>query len=293
MTNILVVDPNMAFSTLLTEELRREKYEVEAAFGYEEALGLGRERNFELALVDMGLAEPGGLALGQQLRVEQPELRLMFIPLMGEELAAEVGQALSIQGVLPKPFFLPELPERIEAALRAPLVVAAVVESEVEEQLESEPAAPEEVYPAVGLEAPVIEDTGPISVRVVNQHRAEIKRLMRGLVYDVGGDLALLNLGNRLMLWEGNLGADDAQQMARIVAQSWSTSSEVGRILGHEQVRFEQSLSGGDYVLYALSVAGAAILTVALRGTASLGMLRHRARSVAKEIAALCLGSAS
>ncbi len=125
----------------------------------------------------------------------------------------------------------------------------------------------------------------------VNQHRTEIQRLMRGLVYDVGGELVLLNLGSRLMLWEGDLGADDAAQMARIVAQSWTTSTEVGRILGHEQVRFEQSLSGGDYVLYALSVAGATILAVAIRGTASLGLLRHRARSTAKEIATLCLGA--
>ena len=113
---------------------------------------------------------------------------------------------------------------------------------------------------------------------------------MQGLVYDVGADLVLFNLGSRLMLWQGDLGQADAEGMARVVAQSWTTSTEVGRILGHEQVRFEQSLSGGDYVLYALSVAGAAILTVAIRGTASLGLLRHRARGVAKEIATLCLG---
>ena len=290
MTNILVVDPNMAFSTLLTEELRRQEYEVAAAFDYDEALEVGQAQNFELALVDMGLAEPGGLELAQRLRAARPELRLMFIPLMGEELATEVRQALSIQGILPKPFFLPELPERIEAALQAPLeVVMTAAEPEVKELETLEPAVPAAASVAADLGKPE-GGTGPISARMVNQHRAEIQRLMRGLVYDVGGELVLLNLGSRLMLWEGDLGADDAEQMARVVVQSWTTSTEVGRILGREQVHFEQSLSGGDYVLYALSVAGAAILAVAIRGTASLGLLRHRTRSTAKEIATSCLG---
>ena len=206
MTSILVIDPNVAFSTLLTEELRRQKYDVQAAFDYDEALEVGQTHDFELALVDMGLEEPGGLDLAQRLREAQPELRLMFIPLMGEELAAEVGQSLSVQGVLPKPFFLPELPERIELALQAPLSAAAAGELKVKE--------PEPLEVADELEG----DTGPISARMVNQHRAEIQRLMQGLVYDVGGDLVLLTLGDRLILWEGNLGNKDARWIASIVA---------------------------------------------------------------------------
>ena len=121
MTNILVIDSNIAFSTLLTEELDRQNYDVEAAFDFDEALAFARAQSFELALVDMGVNEPGGLELAQRLREEQPELRLMLIPLLGEELPDEVRQALPIQGVLPKPFFLPELPERIEKALQASL----------------------------------------------------------------------------------------------------------------------------------------------------------------------------
>ena len=80
----------------------------------------------------------------------------------------------------------------------------------------------------------------------------------------------------------------EAESISRAVVQGWRTSAQVARILGREQVRFEQSIAGGDYIFYALSVEVNAILAVAIRGTAALGLLRHRARSAVENIARLC-----
>ncbi|MBN1250002.1 MAG: hypothetical protein JXC32_20225, partial [Anaerolineae bacterium] len=65
------------------------------------------------------------------------------------------------------------------------------------------------------------------------------------------------------------------------------TSAEMARILGREQLRFEQSIAGGSYLLYALGIQDA-ILAVTVSGDAPLGLLRHRARATAERIADLC-----
>ncbi len=280
MTQVLVVDPNEAFATLLVEELERQGYGVMMANTYADAADAIEVTSFDLALLDMGLEEPGALTLAESLREAQPEVRLMLIPLMGEQLPQEAQANFSIQGVLPKPFFLPELPERVEAALQAPLEKGAAVVAEEPEVEEAVVAAPQTVEEVTA--------TSEISAKVVAQHRAAIERVMQDLAQDISADVVLLSVHDHLVAWIGSLVEAEAEAMAQAVIQSWTTSSEVGRILGHEQVRFEQSISGGDYVLYALSINSTAILTVAIRGTTALGLLRHQARGAANEIAHIC-----
>lgn len=282
MVAILVVDPNEAFATLLVEELQQQDHDVTSAPTFDAAVEAAKSKSFDLTLLDMAVDEPGPVALAQQLRAHQPDLRLMFIPMLGEELPDEVREKISVQGVLPKPFFLPELPERIDAALNAP-VGEPVALAEAEPQ----PKSPEPPAPSQSTVTPAVE--GAISAKVVAQHRGEIERLMDELAQEVGADMVLLCVGDAMTASVGQLDRTETEAMAKVVGQSWATSTEVGRILGREQVRFEQSISGGDYVLYALSIDGPTILAVAIQGTAMLGLLRHRARGTADAIAALCM----
>ena len=53
-------------------------------------------------------------------------------------------------------------------------------------------------------------------------------------------------------------------------------------------LRFEQSITGDNYMLYALSVDVNAIMGVVVRGAAPLGLLRHHARTTAERIAQIC-----
>ena len=229
----------------------------------------------------MAVDGAGALALAKELRAQQEELRLMFIPMLGEDLPDEVREELSVQGVLPKPFFLPELPDRIEGALTAPVGAAG------------EPVArarPPEPSPPPPSETAVMPGGGgAISAKIVAQHRDQIERRMDTLAQEVGAEVVLLSVGDKVAASVGHLDPAERRAMAKVVGQSWAMSTEVGRILGREQVRFEQSISGGNYVLYALSIDGPTILAVAIQGTAMLGLLRHRARGTADAIAALCL----
>ena len=278
MTHILVVDPNEAFAALLDEELRRQGYKVSTTYSYATALEAAGEQTFDLALLDMGLEEPGSLELAHRIREIQPSLRLMLIPMMGEELAPDVAAGLAVQGILPKPFFLPELPERIEAALQAPLKkVAKKTETRTKRARKPKPE------PVSVVKKPA---TSSVDTRWVTRNHNAIRRLMQGLAREVTADAVLLSVGDHLITWVGRLEQAQAEAISQAVLQGWRASAEVARILGREQVRFEQSIAGGEYLLYAIGITANTILTVAVPGAVTLGMLRHRARNTAEEIAA-------
>jgi predicted regulator of Ras-like GTPase activity (Roadblock/LC7/MglB family) len=147
----------------------------------------------------------------------------------------------------------------------------------------------EEVLPPTAAEVAMAEgEEEGISYQAFTANRLEVEGLMNDLAQETGADAVLLTYGGGLLTWVGGLGQDEAESISRAVIHGWRTSAEVARILGREQVRFEQSIAGGDYMLYALSVEVNAIMAVAVRGSAPLGLLRHRARGTAQRIARLC-----
>jgi CheY-like chemotaxis protein len=339
---ILVVDPNEPFAILLSEELKREGYEVDMCLRGADALMLARRQHIDLAVLDMALANPDAIELAQTLREADVSMRLMLIPLMGETLSPKAA-ALAIQGVLPKPFFLPEHHGLIEAAFGAPMDGAAPAtpaamqpapvaapekaaalpvsssdesifgpEVGVEPVVEIKPRAvkaPKPVAPPAPASpltpSPVWEASPPtaaevrpaihdieegygISYDAFVVHRVEVEQAMNVLLNDVGADAVLLTFGGGLLTWVGGLDQAEAESISRAIIHGWRTSAEVARILGREQVRFEQSIAGGDYMLYALSVEVNAIMGVAVRGSAPLGLMRHHARTTVDQIARLC-----
>lgn len=347
--HILVVDPNEPFAILLSEELKREGYTVDMCLRGADALMLARRQHIDLAIVDMALADPDAIELAQALRAADATLRLMLIPLMGETLSPRAA-TLPLQGVLPKPFFLPELPGLVETALNAPMdgsAPAAIADAPPVVKSTSAPAAASSVPspdenifgPEIGVEppievapraetpatsksspppetakaasspapqtAPVREAPVPVAVREPSiipgdeagygisydafvAHRLEVEQAMNVLLNDVGADAVLLTFGGGLLTWVGGLEQLEAESISRAIIHGWRTSAEVARILGREQVRFEQSIAGGDYMLYALSVEVNAIMGVAVRGSAPLGLMRHHARTTVEQIARLC-----
>ncbi len=118
-TRILVVDRDEAFATMLQHMLETEGgYKVEVTRTGSHALVLLEQSKFDLTIVDMDL-DPQDLGyrdLILSVRQLEPAMRLMLIPLMGEELPPGIDQ-LDIQAVLSKPFFADDLLPNIESAL--------------------------------------------------------------------------------------------------------------------------------------------------------------------------------
>jgi len=117
--HVLVVEANAGFAALLASELERMEYGVVVcAEGYD-AYQAARDACPDLALIDVELQEPDAFSLARSLRLLNAEMRIMLISAAGAEPGVR-DTSVAIQGVLPRPFFLPELPERIAAALLAP-----------------------------------------------------------------------------------------------------------------------------------------------------------------------------
>ncbi len=252
MKRVLVVDANEAFATLLQQELESMEMRADVAASGHEALRATAAADYAMAIVDMGLPDLPPAQLVRALRQEHPDLRLMVIPLEGDEVPSELAD-VSIQGTLPKPFFLPELPERIRQALARPLTTPAVTE-----------------------EAPAPTPAGEVVPGAIP--------LMSRLAQEVGAEAVLLIRGGELVAHTGRMSENGVSALTSLVADAWRASTRVAQILGKEQLRFEQSIEGAEYLLYSLAITEDLILSVVVAGKVPLGMIRHRAKETAEAI---------
>lgn len=254
---------------MLQEGLERDsEYRATVTTGEDEALQALATAEFDLAIVDMGLADPDGVTVARALRHQQADLRLMLIPLMGEELAPELAD-LDVQGILPKPFFFPELPGRIADALAQPMAKVAETKPEPD-------AAP--AQSSVSSDAPLAAP---------REHMPEIVQEMTALSREINAEGVILTRGEQLVAHAGRLSAEGAGALAQAVAESWRTSVRVAQILGREQLRFEQSVEGGEHIFYSLAVGDDVILSAVLYAHVPLGIVRHRAKKTADALRAL------
>jgi len=272
--SILLVDSDEAFATMLRESLEQSGgYRTTVATSGGRALRTLTATRFDLAIVDLGLTDPDGAAVARALRQQQVDLRLMLIPLVGEKVPSELSD-LDIQGVLPKPFFLPELPGRIADALARPLGGG--------------PGTAETSSVAEAVEPGTVSDQmAVVRERIPEERIPKIIQVMAALAQEVNAEAVILTCRGGLIARAGRLSAEEAEGLAQAIGEGWQTSARVAQILGQEQLRFEQSVEGGEHMLYSLAIAEDIILSTALRANVPLGMIRHRTKTTAGALRAL------
>lgn len=270
--SILLVDSNEPFATMLQESLEHGgEYRATVTTSGDEALEALAAAKFDLAIVDLGLTEPDGAAVVRMLRQRQADLRLMLIPLVGEELPSELA-GLDVQGVLPKPFFLPELPGRIADALARPTGRGPdIAETVGPGTVSARPATVRERIPK----------------HVSKEHVPRIVQAMDALAQEISAEAVILTHRGELIAHTGRLSAEEADGLAQTVGESWQTSARVAQILGREQLRFEQSVEGGEHMFYSLAVTQDIILSAALGTRVPLGIIRHQAKATADALRVL------
>jgi len=282
MHTVLVVDSNQAFAMMLKQGLEQDaEYRATIATDGAAALEALENGRIELAIVDMGLEDTDAAELVRDLRQRRPNLCLMVIPLQGTEVPDALSD-MSVQGTLTKPFFLPELPERIEEALSRPVGESVAAES-------APPADVEADEPAQDVETMAVEtsiaETADVDWRGrIERWIPQIKQAMRELGQDANAEAVLLTHRGELAVYTGRLSEEGAQDLAEVVSQSWDTSARIAEILGREQLRFEQSMEGGEYLFYSLAVTEEMILSVASQYGVALGMIRHRSKETAETL---------
>jgi CheY-like chemotaxis protein len=268
---ILVIDPDIGFATLLKESLEQTQlYEIITAHDGQAAPGTLAQDGWAMMILDLGLNDPPAAQVAQSVRAQHPELPLIVIPLDGDTPPPEIS-ALGIQGVLTKPFFLPDLPSLVARAMSAqsptPASPAMVVTPEP-------PPQPALVEPSHGTRS-----TGD---------KAKLAAPLSALARELNAEAVMLTCGDDLVAHAGRLAREEAEPLGRVIVASWRASAQVAKLLGREKVRFEQSMhEGGDYVLYSLSVAGEMVLSVALNSHTPLGIVRYHTKHTAETIAKL------
>ncbi len=120
---LLVVDDERNIVDLLRGYLEREGYDVSVAFDGPTALGLVRDLNPDLIVLDLMLPGLDGIEVCRQLR-QFSDAYVLMLTARSEEVDKIVGLSVGADDYLTKPFSPRELVARVRAMLRRPRLVA-------------------------------------------------------------------------------------------------------------------------------------------------------------------------
>lgn len=117
MTKILLVEDDKTIVATLSEFLAREGFAVKSANGQSAALALLDGEAFDLALLDISLADGNGFSLCSAIKANW-KLPVIFLTASGDEYSTVAGFDLGADDYIPKPFRPRELISRIKNVLR-------------------------------------------------------------------------------------------------------------------------------------------------------------------------------
>ncbi len=261
-TRILVVDRDEAFATMLQHMLETEGgYKVEVTRTGSHALILLQQSKFDLTIIDTDL-DPKDLGyrdLILSVRQLEPAMRLMLIPLMGEELPPGIDQ-LDIQAVLSKPFFADDLLPNIESALAKQV------------------ASP--------LPAPA---KSPATSRPVQEAAPGPQALLAELAREINADaIVLLSTsppGKRLVAHVSHWDRSRLETLADLSIATVQAAQATARFLGQPDEPFEHNMfENASSRLYIMAVAGGDLLIAVTSVNTPLGTIRHNLRRTARSL---------
>jgi two-component system alkaline phosphatase synthesis response regulator PhoP len=115
---ILVVEDEPGLVLTLTDRLRSEGYQVEAARDGEAGLAQALAGRFDLVILDVMLPRKGGFDVCRDLRGKGVTTPVLMLTARGQVGDKVVGLKLGADDYLVKPFEMSELLARVEARLR-------------------------------------------------------------------------------------------------------------------------------------------------------------------------------
>ena len=116
MRKILIVDDDRVILNILAEGLRELGYDVSAAVSGADALRLAREKEHDLAVLDMRMPEMSGLEVARELKAANLA-PFVFLSAFGDEVDVRDAAEAGALGYLVKPVDIPQLVPFIEAAM--------------------------------------------------------------------------------------------------------------------------------------------------------------------------------
>jgi CheY-like chemotaxis protein len=120
MANILIIDDDDQFRTMLRQLLERNGYETKEASGGKEGITLYRESPADLVITDLIMPGKDGIETIQEFKKDFPDIKIIAISgggRLGPQDYLHIAKMLGAQKTLTKPIELPELLKAIEELL--------------------------------------------------------------------------------------------------------------------------------------------------------------------------------
>jgi DNA-binding response OmpR family regulator len=118
MNKILLVDDDAELSTMLSQILTKEGYQLTLAADGEIGLARALSGSYDLILLDVMLPGIDGFQLLQRLRQQSRSTPVLMLTARGNDDDRVAGLELGADDYLPKPFYPKELVARVKALLR-------------------------------------------------------------------------------------------------------------------------------------------------------------------------------
>jgi two-component system response regulator PhoP len=115
---LLIVEDEPDLRRQLVKSLEGRGYTVEECADGEEALYMGREYPYDLAIVDLGLPKLSGVEVIRRWRAEEKAFPVLILTARGDWQDKVEGLEAGADDYLVKPFHMEELAARLNALLR-------------------------------------------------------------------------------------------------------------------------------------------------------------------------------
>jgi CheY-like chemotaxis protein len=120
MANILIIDDDNQFRTMLRKMIERNGYEVIEASDGKEGIKLYRKNPTDLIITDLIMPGKDGIETIQELKKDFPDIKIIAISgggRLGPQDYLHLAKMLGAQRTLTKPIELPELLKTIKELL--------------------------------------------------------------------------------------------------------------------------------------------------------------------------------
>jgi two component transcriptional regulator, winged helix family len=128
MSKLLLVEDDETIVENLCVFLQQEGFFVESVFGQKQAIELLEEKNYDLVLLDISLADGNGFAICSYIK-QYTDIPVIFLTASGDEYSVVTGLDMGADDYISKPFRPRELVSRIGVVLRRSGKASAVLES--------------------------------------------------------------------------------------------------------------------------------------------------------------------
>lgn len=129
--HVLVVDDDRQINQLLARYLGEQGFRVTTAATRKECHELCAREDVDIVILDVLLPDGSGLDTCRELRARQPQLPVILVTALREEVDRIIGLEIGADDYLGKPFNPRELLARIRAVLRRAGAVAPVAEERI------------------------------------------------------------------------------------------------------------------------------------------------------------------